>query len=82
MEHNLTEEELKMLNAVKTEDGWNAACDAVKKARKGNYPPDWFEKVIQTRLIEKVLGEDAGYARLSTFDDDGNLREVAKFRMG
>jgi hypothetical protein len=43
---NLTNEELKALKESKNSDEWNAACDAVKKARNNSYPPDWFVKVL------------------------------------
>ncbi len=42
----LTTEETAQLNAASTEDEWNDVCDAVKKARDGDYPPDWYAKVI------------------------------------
>jgi hypothetical protein len=45
---NLTEEEIATLEACKTEDEWNAACDAVKRARGGSYPDDWWSKMMLT----------------------------------
>jgi hypothetical protein len=47
---SLTEEELQSLKDSKTEDEWSALCQAVKKARGGQYPLDWFAKVIQSGL--------------------------------
>ncbi len=43
---NLTEAELMTLIVCTTVDGWNAACDAIKAARNGQYPPDWYERVM------------------------------------
>jgi hypothetical protein len=42
----LTDAELKALKESKNEQEWNDACDAVKKARNGSYPSDWFAKVL------------------------------------
>lgn len=47
----LTESELARLKATKSEDEWNAACDAVKDARGGQYPHDWYQKVLGSNWI-------------------------------
>jgi hypothetical protein len=52
---NITEAELTKLAATNTEEEWNDACDAVKKARGGAYPPDWFAKVMMSGLAAKVM---------------------------
>lgn len=46
----LTEVELDSLKASKTEQEWNATCDAIKKAH-GGYPPDWFVKVLMSGVL-------------------------------
>ena len=51
---NITEEELNSLRTAKNEAEWNAACDAVKKARAGRYPYDWYEKVLASGLTAEV----------------------------
>jgi len=41
------------LNALKqaeTDAEWNAVCDRVKAANGGDYPSDWYEKVIKTGI--------------------------------
>ena len=48
---NITDKELEKLKATKTVNEWNSTCNEIKKARAGNYPPDWFEKVIISGLI-------------------------------
>lgn len=51
---NLTEEELTRLKGCKTQTEWNQACDAIKRVRGGQYPPDWFPKVHMTGLMAKA----------------------------
>lgn len=51
---NITEEELERLRSCKNDDDWSAACDAVKKARNGRYPDDWWAKVMQSGLAAQV----------------------------
>jgi hypothetical protein len=56
-------EELDALKHVKTGREWDNTCDAIKKARGGYYPPDWFQKVLASGLAAKVLtkaGKDPG----------------------
>ena len=53
---NLTEAEIKAFEDAKSIDDHNAACDAVKSARGGQYPPDWYEKMIATGKIGRLLG--------------------------
>jgi hypothetical protein len=54
--HPLTQTELWLLEDSTTEQEWDAACDAIKAARRypgttvGRYPPDWYEKVIASGL--------------------------------
>ena len=47
----LTEAELHNLRNAKTEAQWNADCDAIKAARGGSYPSDWYAKVIQSGVL-------------------------------
>lgn len=80
MEGNLTEEEMQRLQSVKSSQEWNEACDAIKGAREGGYPPDWYEKVIMTRLADKVLGAGAGDMRIMAPDEGGTFQEVGRIR--
>lgn len=52
--NNLTDQEMELLESVTTEQGWNDACDAVKRARGGIYPQDWYHRVIATGMIARV----------------------------
>lgn len=51
---NITDDEIEKLKNSKTESEWNAACDDIKRARKGMYPPDWWPKVQQSGLLREV----------------------------
>ncbi len=51
----LTEEEMIMIKSACGGYEWNDVCDAIKEARNGQYPPDWFEKVLGAGLIEEAI---------------------------
>ena len=51
---NLTEDEMIKLRNAKSESEWNAVCDEIKTARNGTYPPDWFDKMIETGLLSAI----------------------------
>lgn len=64
---NITEAEMASLEACQSEDEWSAACDAIKGARHGAYPPDWWVSVRMSGLMESVLAR---------FGRDANVRIV------
>lgn len=49
---NLTEAELATLNAANTDDEWNAACLAIKRAHGNTYPPDWLTLVHEGGVFD------------------------------
>lgn len=51
---DITQDELKKLKSSKTMEEWDATCDAIKAARGGQYPPDWFRKVMMSGLAASV----------------------------
>jgi len=51
---NLTDEEIQLLLNTKSETEWNATCDKVKHARGGQYPHDWFMRVVVSGLMTIV----------------------------
>jgi len=65
----LTDEELQTLESANTEDEWNDACDKVKKARGGQYPQDWFKRVIAGGVLERFGNRSGAYTgiRISAF---------------
>lgn len=65
---NLTEAEIAALEACTSEDQWNAQCDAVKAARGGAYPPDWWPVMKLSGRMDRIL---AG------FGGDSEIRLIA-----
>ena len=49
----MSDEEFKSLENARTEDEWNAACDALKTARGGRYPHDFFPRVHLSGLMAR-----------------------------
>ena len=52
---NITAEELKMLNDCQSAGDWTNACDAIKEARGGQYPEDWWDKVKLSGMMDKIM---------------------------
>lgn len=52
--NDLTDDEIATLEASRNEREWNAACDAVKRARGGRYPDDWLGRVMLSGLAARV----------------------------
>ncbi len=50
---NLTEAEFLDLTSTKNEEEWNAACDRVKAARDGAYPPDWWPRMMLSGVMHR-----------------------------
>lgn len=48
----LTDVEYTRLMNTKSEQEWNDACDAVKAARGGRYPDDWYARMIASGAID------------------------------
>jgi len=53
---NITQEELQTLEACQSAEDWGQACVTIKKARDGMYPDDWWDKVKQSGLMDRILG--------------------------
>ena len=54
MHVNLTEAEMAKLQKVTSSTEWNKVCDEIKEARGGEYPPDWFAKVVMSGLFNAI----------------------------
>ncbi|MGL5059077.1 MAG: hypothetical protein ACRC62_03765 [Microcoleus sp.] len=50
----LTPEEIRGLELARSEEEWEDICDEVIKARGGEYPADWYKKVILSGLAHRV----------------------------
>ena len=64
---NITDQEIEMLKACKTEEDWDKTCDTIKKARNGKYPIDWFPKVILSGLMDQIMGQGTSEIKVITF---------------
>ena len=64
----ITKEELSILEACQSAQDWADACDAVKEARDGQYPDDWWDKVKLSGMMDRILarwGESSELRALS-----------------
>jgi hypothetical protein len=50
----ITESELFMLKETTNAQEWNSACDKIKRARNGQYPEDWYERVMLPGVIREA----------------------------
>ena len=59
MDHRdgLTSDEETQLRNARTEAEWNATCSAVKRARGGQYPDDWYGRVVLSGLAGRKAAE-------------------------
>ena len=55
MNEPLTDAEVESLKACRNESAWNAACDAIKAARQGSYPSDWWPKMQMSGLMSRII---------------------------
>lgn len=69
---NITQVELDSLEASQSETEWNHVCDGIKKARNGNYPPDWWPRVKLSGLMDKVMAKwgDSSDLKVVPIDKD------------
>lgn len=50
---------LKISDPAQRRTGYSQILDGIKNARSGDYPPDWWEKVKLSGLMDQILGEAA-----------------------
>ena len=55
LENKLTDEEFNRLLNCQTEKEWSEACDAVKAARNGLYPTEWFARMNRAGLMSLIF---------------------------
>ena len=51
----ITPNELKSLEACHDPADWSKATDAIKQARQGLYPDDWWPKVKQSGMMDRIM---------------------------
>ncbi len=47
---NLTSDEIEMLVGSASEKEWSIICDMIKDERGGQYPSDWYFKVVMSGI--------------------------------
>lgn len=47
--------ELGALDRCRSLVEWNRVCDKMKEDRGGHYPPDWFNRVVKSGKMNRVL---------------------------
>lgn len=51
---NITDSEIANLKATRSSIEWNSVCDGIKTARGGEYPPDWWSRIMMTGLAAQI----------------------------
>lgn len=52
---NLTDDEFRRALDTSNPLEWNDFCDEVKAARGGEYPPDWFERMLVSGVMATIF---------------------------
>ena len=52
--NNLTDTEIQKLKNTTSEAEWNAVCDEIKAARNGEYPQDWYRRIVMSGLMTMI----------------------------
>jgi len=63
---NITTLELASLEECQSPAAWRAAADKIKVARGGEYPPDWWSRVKESGLMDRVVARWDGDSNLKT----------------
>ena len=63
--NNITDEELSTLDACQSAEDWSVACKAIKMARGQMYPDDWWEKVKESGMMERIVSRWGESSELS-----------------
>ena len=72
---NLTDTEMSLLNGCQSADDWSNACDKIKKARGGEYPEDWWDKVKLSGMMDRILARWGSDSSLKGyFPQDSRLK--------
>ena len=76
----ITEEELAMLEACQSANDWSEATKKIKAARGQAYPEDWWEKVKESGMMDRILSRwgGSGELKLTTHDSFSDLRKHLK----
>jgi len=63
----MTKDEVKtLMRSSRTEAEWNTNCDKVKAAC-GGYPEFWFAEIVQSGLMNEVMGPGADEIEITAY---------------
>jgi hypothetical protein len=52
---SLTAHEVERLKATSTADAWQREIEEIKARRAGEYPRDWWPRIVQTGIYTRAL---------------------------
>ena len=76
----ITGEELTLLESCRSEDDWGKACDAIKGARDGEYPEDWWPEVKLSGMMDRIMGRWGNDSDLTLLDFDNKTDMINYFK--
>ena len=69
----ITPEQMQSLEDCQSASDWSKACDAIKAASESGicYPENWWEKVVQSGLMDRVMSRwgESSEISVTTFDN-------------
>lgn len=67
----LRDDEFNAICAAQTEKQYYEAVDQMKRARNGEYPPDWWPRMVQSGMLRKISARWGGDDRVRMITGDG-----------
>ena len=63
----MTEEQMQSLESCRTAPEWRKACNEIKASTPSKvcYPDDWFAKVVESGLMDRITSRWGGSSDLS-----------------
>ena len=79
----MNDEQIRMIEACETAQQWRDACDEIKASTPSKvcYPDDWFTKVVESGLMDRITARWGGSSNLS-ITTSNTLDEVKGFLRG
>jgi len=75
---NITKQETASLEACQSADDWSVACGKIKSARNGMYPPDWWDKVKMSGMMDRIMARWGSDSELRIIDFSPNQKQNKK----
>ena len=76
---SITEEQMQSLEDCQSASDWGKACDAIKDVSKSKvcYPGDWWEKVVESGLMDRITARWGASSDLTITTHD-NLADALR----